>query len=119
MQKQIYSATELFGQSIDWRQYISSSGSYPEFGQYDTPSYAVKQSLWQLRSLKLEELQMIGGQQYAGGYEVATQDPIDARDEMVYDGQVFRCVTQPIAEGIGDTLYWKAMFALASATAKF
>lgn len=109
-QLQAASAILFFGQGVTLRKYISASGGNPELGIGDQWCYQLRPAIANLTELKLNEVQMIGGQNAQGGYMMEMLDRPDARDEIQYPAQsglIYRVASEPVQENIGNTLYWK------------
>lgn len=116
---QVRVSNEIFGTNVEWRRYISSSGGMPELGYGDSAMFQARPARWMLGTPDIEEIQTLGGNSYQGMYMVQSVDQIDARDEMKFSGNIYRCVSQPRPAHIGGDLYYRAIFALSKSTGKF
>ena len=119
IQSYVGSGMSMFGQSVDLRKFISASAGNPDFGIADKLYYQSRPTLMELRVLSIEEVQMIGGQDIRGTLEFVSKDPVDMRDEVLYNGVTYRCLSQPERETIGATLFWRGIVQRASITANF
>lgn len=108
-QQQVSESMDLFGQPITLRKFIGVSGGNPEFGIGDQWLYQLRPSQADMRELKLGEIQMVGGQDYQGGYMFSMIDRPNPRDEIIYPAQtglIYRVASEPVSENIGANLFW-------------
>jgi hypothetical protein len=106
----------FFGQPVTLKKYVSASAGNPEFGIDDKLCYQYRPATMELRPLTIEESQMVGGQTIGGSYEYVSLEPVSLRDEVLFAGEVYRAVSYPDKEVIGETLYWKGIMQRASIT---
>ena len=118
-QYQVASSMQLFGQTVSYKRYISASGGQPEYGLGDSAQYQPRPSQWQLRPLTVQEIQAVGGQNIAGGFEVFAPHPIFQRDEVTYSNTSYRIVSVPSMEQIGNSLYYRAIMAIGDTGNRF
>lgn len=107
--QQIAESIQFFGSDITLRKFIGVSAGSPEFGIGDTWIYQQRPARAEMRELKPSEIQMVGGQDYQGGYYFTMADRPFPRDEIQFPAQsglVYRIATEPVPENIGTTLYW-------------
>src|ERR1051325_865187 len=98
MRDQMVTIDTTFGEPATLRKYISASGGNPEYGIGDTWMYQARPTIADMRALRPDEIQMVGGQNYQGGYYFWTLDEVNERDEIIYpvhNGEVFRVATKP------------------------
>lgn len=122
IQQQMVHVDTFHGQAVTIRKYISASGASPEFGLGDTPIYQLRPSMAESRALRPDEIQMVGGQAYRGGYYFWTLDEVTERDEIVMpvvSGEVFRVATKPDADYLGGALKWGFIGLRAEVTGQF
>ena len=109
MRGQVDFSMQFFGQDATMRKYISASAGVPEAGVGDAWMYQLRPIKIDLRELKLNEIQALGGQAVNGAYHVNTMEQPNLRDEIIYPvngGTTFRIASEPIQEQIGNILYW-------------
>lgn len=116
MQRQAGSASDFYGAAVTWRKYISASAGNPEAGVADSACFQLRPARWDLKPLTIQETQMLGGQQFGGSIRVRARDEINARDEMVYLNRVYRFVTDPMTDRMGEMQYWEVIAARADVT---
>jgi hypothetical protein len=110
------SGMQLFGQSVTWRKYISASAGNPDAGISDKLCYQNRPTMAELRMLSIVEAQAVGGQDIRGTYEVVILDDVGMRDEILYNGETYRWMSQPEQEVIGSRLFSKGLIQRASIT---
>lgn len=109
LREQMVFVDNFFGEPVTLRKYLSTSGANPEFGLGDSATYQARPSVAVMRALRPDEIQMVGGQSYAGGYYFWTLDEVKERDEIVYpvvNGEVFRVASKPDVDTMGGNLKW-------------
>jgi hypothetical protein len=119
MQRYIASGMDMFGQPITLRKYVSASAGNPDLGIADQLCYQERPTQCELRVLSLVEMQAVGGQDIRGTYEVMIVDSVDLRDEIIYNGETYRWMSQPEQEVIGARIYSKGLIQRASITGYF
>lgn len=116
LSKSVSESFNLFSHSVTWKYYVSASAGTPEAGIGDSWCYQLRPGRADLKPLTFEEIQMIGGQNIIGGYRVYSQVEPQNRDEMIYDGQTYRAISQPIHAHIGNPLWWETVFVAGDVT---
>lgn len=109
LRQQAQFVNDFFGQDMTLRKFIGVSAGNPEFGIGDTWLYQYRPIRADMRDLTQTEMQMVGGQNYAGGYYFSLPDSPNERDEIIYPvngGETFRIASKPVAEQIGANLFW-------------
>lgn len=110
------SGMSMFGQAVTLRKFVSASAGNPDLGIADRFYYQDRPTQMELRILSIEETQLIGGNELRGSMEAICLDTVDTRDEVVYNREVYRILSQPENETIGRTLYRKFLIQRASIT---
>lgn len=122
IREQMVHVDTFHGEPVTIRKYISASGGSPELGLGDVSQYQLRPSVAEKRALSPDEIQMVGGQNYRGGYYFWTLDEVNERDEIVspvHGGEVFRVATKPDVDGIGGNLKWGFIGLRAEVTGKW
>lgn len=116
LQNYMASGMLMFGQPITLRKYVSASAGSPELGIEDKLCYQNRPTTCELRMLSILEAQAVGGQDIRGTFEVMIIDPVDLRDEIIYNGETYRWMSQPEREVVGGYIYSKGLISRASVT---
>ena len=122
IREQMVHVDTFFGEPVTIRKYISASGGSPEVGLGDALQYQLRPSMADKRALRPDEIQMVGGQNFRGGYYFWTLDEVKERDEImfpVHNGEVFRVATKPDVDSIGGALKWGFIGLRAEVTGQF
>lgn len=105
------------GQTVTWRQYVSASASASHAGLGARQFYHEHQITAIVGRYGLPDMrqrQVAGGQVVNADYQIVTQERLSRRDEVVYQGTVYRVDTEPTPVPFSDK--WISRLARGSGT---
>ena len=108
------------GEVVTRRVYVSASAGNPRFGIANANTY--NESLitalffFAIRGIPSKEIYNPGGLIEQRSLTVATQVPLNARDELIWRGTAYRVDGAPVPENIGGTVQYQAPIVIASIT---
>lgn len=81
------------GHAVTWRHYVSASGGVDVAGIGPTPMYResiITAFLGQFVPPQMRQHQVPGGMIEAGTFYAVSREPLDAQDEIIWNGALFR-----------------------------